>query len=160
MSGQVMSIQKGIRSRLWMLSHLYQNGFNEEELLKIYKFMIIPLHDYCCSVYHSSLTQQQSHALERLQIRALKNIYGYQHSYRSLLERTGLAKLSDRRESRTFAFASRCTTGRFARWFPPNPRPRDTRRAPPFREDFARCRRLQRSPIFYMRKMLNQAVSA
>ena len=156
MQAQVDSILRGIRARLWMITHLTHNGFNKEELQKMYTTMIVPLHDYCSAVYHSSLTKKQSDALERLQARALKNIFGYQHSYRSLIDRTGLARLSERRDRRTDAFAHRCTRGRFSAWFPRNEGGRPTRHRPPFVEKFARCTRLQKSPLFHMRRRLNE----
>ena len=56
MSAQLEAIYKKSSARIWMLSHLHHNGFTHEELLKVHKSIILPCHDYCSSVYHSSLT--------------------------------------------------------------------------------------------------------
>ena len=72
MSGQVRSIQKKIRCRLWMLRNLKTSGFTTEELLTVYKTMVRPVADYGAVVYHSSLTDEQDEALDNLQNAALK----------------------------------------------------------------------------------------
>lgn len=71
---------------------------------------------------------------------------------------TGLVRLAVRREAKSDAFALRClhNPDRFLDWFPPANTPRATRSTKPFKEEFARCSRLQKSPIFYMRKLLNE----
>ena len=82
MSAQVLLICSKIRSWIWYLRHLRHNGFSQEELLAVYKLMILQCHDYCLSVYQSSLTLSQTIQLERLESNALKAIYGYDPSYR------------------------------------------------------------------------------
>ena len=104
MSAQVAEIQKSFRSRLWALRHLGHRGMAKSDLLKVYKSILLPIHDYCSCVYNSSLTQNQVNALERLQAQALKSIYGYKHSYRSLLQLTGLNTLKERRDARPDKF--------------------------------------------------------
>ena len=64
MAARVASIKKKFRSRLWMLRWLANLGFVEEELLTVLKTVILPVHDYCSSVYNSSITQSQSQELE------------------------------------------------------------------------------------------------
>lgn len=81
MSAQVRAICRKFRDRIWILRHLHHNGFSEEELLKVYKSVILPCHDYCSNVYHSSLTLSQTVILERLQAKALKAVYGFEPSY-------------------------------------------------------------------------------
>ena len=96
-SAQDKAIMRKVRGWLWVLYHLKHRGFGEEDLLRVYMSSIIPLHDYCSCMFDSSLTVTQSNALERLQAQALKSIYGYEFSYSSLLERTGLMTLKARR---------------------------------------------------------------
>lgn len=140
-----------------MLTHLYHNGFCQDDLVKVYTTIVLPIHDYCSSVYHHSITAAQSMQLERLQDKALKQICGYKNSYRSLLERTDLAKLCDRRSQRADAFALRCAGGtRFSHWFPRRPHTRPTCQTQSYLEEFARCSRLWDSPLFQMRRSLNQ----
>ena len=87
---QAKAVIAGLRARIWSLSHLAHHSLSEEDLLNVYKSSIRPIHDYCNCVYSSSLTTTQSNAIERLQAKALKNLFGYEHFYSSLLQRTGL----------------------------------------------------------------------
>ena len=87
------------------MNHLSHAGFSKHGLLKVYKSVILLIHDYCSCVYISSLTLTQADVLERLQAQALKTIFGYEHSYESLLEMTGLTTLKARREARSERFA-------------------------------------------------------
>ena len=159
MAEQVNSICRKFRSRVWILRHLSHNGFSQEDLLKVYKSIILPTHDYCSNVYHSSLTLSQTVVLERLQAKALKAIYGYEPSYKELIEKAGITTLRARREARELAFARKCATSvRFARWFPIHESSRDTRQNLAYREEFARCVRCYNSPLFSMRRRLNRDV--
>ena len=156
MSAQVASIKKKFRSRVWILRHLGHRGFSRDDLLKVYRSIILPVHDYCSCVYNSSLTLGQASALERLQAQALKSIYGYEHSYRSLLEMSGLERLQTRRDNRCKKFATKCLgSERFRGWFPLNTIARPSRSRLPYMEAFARTKRLYNSPIFHMRRLLN-----
>ena len=98
MSAQVEAIRKGFVARIWSLRHLGHTGLSKPDLLKVYKSILLPVHDYCSCVYNSSLTLTQEGGLERLQAQALKAIYGYEHLYRSLLQLTGLQTLQERRD--------------------------------------------------------------
>ena len=100
MAAQIEEIRKGYVARIWTLRHLGHRGLSKPDLLKVYKSILLPIHDYCSCVYNSSLTQTQANALERLQAQALKAIYGYEHLYRSLLHLTGLQTLKDRRDAK------------------------------------------------------------
>ena len=118
MNAQVESIRKKMTARTWILTHLRHRGFSEADLVKVYKSCILPLHDYCSSVYHSSLTKMQTNLLERQQARALKAIFGYEHSYRSLLETAEMETLHARRTRRAETFALKAANGRHRHWFP------------------------------------------
>ena len=158
MNAQVDAICKKFRSRIWYLRHLHHNGFDENELLKVYKSTILPCHDYCSSVFHSSLTLSQTIVLERLQAKALKAIYGFDPSYRELMEKAGLSTLRARREERELRFALKCTQSeRFKDWFPKLPTTR-TRSLETYVEEFARCCRYYNSPVFSMRRRLNKEI--
>ena len=157
MSAQVQSICSKIRSRIWYLRHLYHNGFNQDELLAVYKSTILPCHDYCSSVYHSSLTLSQTIQLERLQSKALKAIYGYDPSYRELMEKAHLITLRARRDDREIKFAKKCLTpSRFLHWFPAREGDRTRRDQAPYKEEFARGCKCYNSPIYNMRRRLNK----
>ena len=156
MSAQVESIRAKYRARMWVLRYLAHHGFTAADLLKVYKSSILPCHDYCSVVYHSSLTSTQSDQLERHQAQALKCIYGYDYSYRALLEMSGLTTLKTRRENRCLKFAEKCLTNdRLKGWFPTLENPRAVRDRPKFKEFPARTTRLMNSPLYHMRKKLN-----
>ena len=159
MSEQVGEIRRKFVSRMWILRHLGHRGFNSSDLTKVYKSIILPVHDYCSVVYHSSLTNFQSEKLERLQAQALKCIYGYQYSYRELLELTGLQTLRERREARCLKFALKSVANpNLAGWFPLNNNPRQLRHVNRYQEFGAKTTRLQRSPLYDLRRRLNRLV--
>ena len=156
MGAQVAAIKRKFYARKWILHHLGHAGFTKPDLLKVYRSVILPIHDYCSCVYNSSLTQAQASALERLQAQALKTIYGYEHSYRSLLVMTGLQTLQARRDARSLKFARKSLTNeRFTHWFPLHPVERVTRNPLIYQELHARTKRLYDSPIYHMRRLLN-----
>ena len=160
MAAQVEEIRKGYVARIWTLRHLGHRGLSKPDLLKVYKAILLPIHDYCSCVYNSSLTQTQANALERLQAQALKAIYGYEHSYRSLLQLTGLQTLKDRRDARSDKFVAKCLQNpKYQGWFKPNIHPRPMRNTLPFKEHHARTARLYNSPLYYMRRRLNAATA-
>ena len=156
MAAQVESIKSKFRTRMWILRHLGHHGFDADDLLKVYKSVILPCHDYCSVVYHSSLTNTQSDALERLQAQALKCIYGYDYSYRALLEMSRLTSLSTRRENRCTKFAEKCLSNdRLKSWFPLQENPRAVRSRNKFKEFGAKTNRLLNSPLYHLRRRLN-----
>ena len=155
---QVEEIRKRSRARIWTLRHLGHRGLDKQDLLKVYKSILLPIHDYCSCVYSSSLTQTQVNGLERLQAQALKAIYGFEHSYRSLLQQTGLNTLKEQRDQRSDKFVAKCILNpKYRAWFQPNDQTRQTRNSLPFKEAHARTNRLYNSPLFYMRRRLNAA---
>ena len=160
MDAQVESIKKKFRSRTWILRHLGHNGFSQNDLLKVYTTIILPIHDYCSNVYTSSLTAKQEAELERLQALALKSIFGYEYSYGQLLASTGLLSLKERRSNKLDKFAMKARTGKLAHWFPLNQQARFIRGAKKYKETRAKTERLRNSPIFAMRRRLNAIDSA
>ena len=121
------------------LRHLGRLGMSKSNLLTVYKSTILPMHDYCSTVFNSSFTITQSGQLERLQAMALKAIYGCDHSYRSLLSLSGLTSLKARRDECGDRFAARCLINpRFAGWFPAHVPARATRRPLGYHEERAR----------------------
>ena len=147
---------KKIRQRYWVLCHLRKAGFNESELLRVYKSNILPLADYCSPAYHSLLSDLQDQELERAQIGALRHIFGYELSARKLREKAQLKTLRQRRIDLTDKFARKCLESeRFRGWFPLKKGRVSGRSVQIYEEEPARCDRLKNSPIFYMRRRLN-----
>ena len=158
MNLQVKRIKKGVRQRYWTLRNLKRNGFTVPELLKVYTTMIRPVAKYDAPVFHSSLTDEQDEAIERLQNHALKCIYGPGKSGRKMRKLSGLPTLRARREEICDKFAAKCVGHpRLEEWFPKKTA-RASRRGTnreEFLETKARCKRLFDSPLFYFRRRLN-----
>ena len=159
MTAHVEWMLKSLRSRLWMLQNLKRSGFSTEELVTVYKTIIWPVADYGSMVYHSSLTDSQDEALERIQTQALKCIYGPFRSERKLRKAAGLETLRSRRVELCDKFARKSAANpHFAHWFPikttrTSNRVKKTNEI--YLEEKARCDRLANSPIYYFRRRMN-----
>jgi hypothetical protein len=150
-----MTIKKA-RRRYWVLRHLGKHGFDQTELVKVYQSIVRSVIEYCSVVYHSLLTAEMSAALERVQYQALKCIFGYEEpSYRILLQRAGLETLEQRRLKAIDKFIGKCLQSQYVGWFPLREGVRHTRNQRPYVENYARCERLKNSPLFFMRRRLN-----
>ena len=137
----IEAVRKSFRGRYWLLIHMKQNGFNENELLKVYKTIIRPIAEYVAPTFHSQLTDRQDQQLERLQATALMYVFGYGLSHARMLELAGLETLRARRIMLCDKFAPKCLKNpRFSEsWFPLSRQGRATRRKEHYREDYARC---------------------
>ena len=138
---------------------LRKSGFTSDELLSVYKSTIRPVVEYSSVIYHSMLTSEQSHYLEKQQTRALKNIFGNEHSQRKLLELSGLPSLKECREEACLKFAIKTSSSdRFGHHF----RVRKSRSRAEQTEEFiehpARTNRRYNSPFYFYRRILNQNV--
>ena len=98
-------------ARVSMLTKLKYVGTTREDLLTIYKLFIRSCLDYCSVVYHSSLTQQQTNMVERIQRVCLKILLNCDYTdYMSALSLTSLSTLAERREQRVLNFSHRALT--------------------------------------------------
>lgn len=123
---------------------------------EIYCAMTRSVLEYSSVVYHSHLNIGQSNELERIQNRSLRAIYGYEHQYEDLLKISGLNMLKDRHIKAFEKFASSTVKNqKYAHWFPLKNMPRVTRSTAQYREDKAIGNRLFNSPIYAMRRCLN-----
>ena len=154
-NAQVDNIVEKVRRRFWVLRHLRSFGLNESELVNVYKSTVRSVIEFTSVVYHSMLTQEQCLEIERLQMQALKCIFGMQYSYRSLLEKTGLESLEERRIAAVDKFAKKNLEGKFSHWFPLREARRGLRNENIYLEEHARTERLKNTPVFYMRRRLN-----
>ena len=103
---QVNYMNKNAAKRLFMLRSLKRFGFNKSELVTVYKGYIRPLLEYSDVIWHSSLTSNQTHQLERVQKRALRIILGTDYiSYANALDVCDVDRLSARREQHSLKFA-------------------------------------------------------
>ena len=103
---QVNYMNKNASKRLFMLRSLKRFGFNKSELVTVYKGYICPLLEYSDVIWHSSLTSNQTHQLERVPKRALRIILGTDYiSYAYTLDVCDVDHLSARREQHSLQFA-------------------------------------------------------
>jgi hypothetical protein len=147
---------KKARRRYWVLRHLKKHGMNQEELVQVYASLVRSVIEFTSVVYGPMLNQDQEDRLEKLQGQSLKIVFGFDKSYRQVLELSGLETLKERRKSAIEKFARKCLDGEYGHWFPRNPANRQNRRTKKYKEEFARCERMKCTPIFHMRRVLNE----
>ena len=118
-SSQVEKLCAKFRQKAWSLRHLRRSGFTKAELVRMYTSYIRPSIEYSLPIYHSMLSGEQERTLEKQQNFALRNMFGFQHSNRQLLEMSGLPTLKERREKATLKFAQKTFNNPcFSHWFP------------------------------------------
>ena len=161
-SKQVSIMQAKFRSRLWMLWRLKNSGMQTCDLLYIYikKSVICPVLDFCAVTYHSLLTATQSESLERLQKSAFRLIYGSETTYADALSISGTESLVERRGLQLERFAVKASQNpRFKdKWFPQNNNEHTSllRTRNKYQEMSYTTDRLEKSPLFEMRRILNR----
>ena len=157
-SSQIASLSLKFRKRVWVLRHLKKAGIPSEDLVKLYLSLVLPVLDYTSVVYHSMLNKIQEDEIEKLQKLALKIIYGiYGVTYMSLLERSGLVPLKQRRMKFIDNFLKKTIeTRKYIDWFPTKEFSNyNLRTERLYVEKKARTSRLYNSPLFYFRRRLN-----
>ena len=104
------------------------------------------------------LTQYQNNRLENIQKTCLRSIYGYNKPYEELLQEADLDTLDKRRENALRKFAAKSLTNKqFEHWFPLNQNRASQRQSKMYQEKFAKGDRLYNSPLFEMRRILNES---
>ena len=140
-------------SRVSLLSKLKYVGVSIKDLPTIYKLFIRCIPEYCSSVFHSSLTEEQSYKIERLQANCLKIILSENYvEYEAALEMCNLQRLSTRREQRQLKFALKCLQYPFTQnLFPENESKREK-----FVVNFARTEQYKNSTVSQCQRDLNK----
>ena len=139
-----------------MLLNFKRNGVKKENLKVVYTATIRSVLEYSSNAYHSQLNQHQINILERVQKRSLRAIYGYHYNYDQLLELSGLPTLESRRQIAFEKFANKTLANtKYRSWFPKRTQIRDVRNIRPYLEENAITQRLYRSPLYAMRRYLN-----
>ena len=112
------------------------------------------------TVWHSSLTDENSSDLERVQKSAVKIILGSKYDdYEIALAKLGMEKLSERREQLCLNFAKKCVKNpKTKHMFPQNSKEHQmkTRMSEKFKVFHANTERYKQSSIIYMQNLLNQ----
>ena len=150
-------ICKRAYTRLSLITKLKYVGVRTSDLLDIYILFIRSVVESVA--FHSSLTQQQSNKLEKIQKVCLKVIYGEDYTdYESAMRLSGLQTLSDRRLKRCLDFSLKCLKHeKMRKLFPPNPSYNDrVRSSEPYSVNFASTRSYQMSAIPFCQRLLNK----
>ena len=148
------------RSRLWSLRKLKNSGLSVTDLVKIYTSVLRPVLEFACVTFGLMLSNDLSNVIERLQLRVFKIIYGLHVSYTTALETSGLKTLKTRRQELLQNFAQKTLQNpKFShKWFPLAPETNhDTPFPKKFLEEESRTARLYNSPLFTMRRILNES---
>ena len=133
-------------------------GIQANDLLKIFNTCIRPSLEYVAPTFPSMLTKEQTEKIENVQKRASKIIFGWNADYNELVDQEKIVPLSKRREKLTVNFAKKAAaSNRFGGWFEKKiPSAYDIRNEKTYVEHFARTERLRKSPLYYMRRRLNE----
>ena len=124
-------------------------------MVTIYTSYIRSILVQSCTVWHSSLSKENSDDIERVQKSVLRTILGEDYTtYEDALETLMLAKLSDRREKLSLKFAKNCANNELtSELFPLN----DSRCREKYRVTHANTDRLKNSAVPYLQRLLNDA---
>ena len=127
-----------------------------KDLKKLYCSLIRLVLEYSSVTYHSMLSKGQENELEKIQKKCLRCMYGYDKSYSELLKESELEPLKTRRERAFVKFAKKSSENPiYEHWFKRNSPLVNTRNPKTFVEKFAKTSRLYNSPIYAMRRALN-----
>ena len=142
-------------SRVSMLSKLKFAGINRSDLLTIYKLFIRSVTEYCCVVFHTSLTEKQCKKIEVIQKASLKIILDKDYiNYESALNMCSIDTLANRRQERMEKFSLKCINDKFNnKIFPTNKIP-NNREA--YEVNFARTNKYLKSAVPQCQRILNK----
>ena len=150
-------IVKKAYKRMIMLHKLYEFSISIEDILEIYILYIRSILESSAVVWHSSITQAEQLAIERVQKVALRIILDTNYvCYENALKFSGLQSLYDRRTTLCKKFALQCTKNdKTSDMFPLNPSKVKTRKPEKYIVQQASTGRLADSAIPYMQRLLN-----
>ena len=154
----IQNMCDNFRSKLWSMRRLKRNGMKGSDLLDIYRSSLRPVIEFASPVYGPMLSGELSEKVEGLQLRAAKIIYGTNVSYASVLRETELETLKERRDGALKKFAIKASKNpKYQHWFPlSDPPAHNTRYHKKYQEIKCRTSRMYNSPIYTMRRILNE----
>ena len=154
------SLVKRAYGRMQLLRKVASFTSNKEDLLQIYKLFVRPILEQSCNVWSSSLTQESSDALERVQKAAYKVILGTNYkTYEEAQEILQTTNLKQRRNKLCLNFAKKCVKNpKFQNLFPLNKQKSvmKLRKQDKFKIDHINTERLKKSAIPHMKRILNE----
>ena len=146
-------------SRMELLRKVSEFCKSVQDRLHIYKTYVRSVVEQSSVVWHSSLTRQNTTALERVQRVAVRIILEGKHSYKEGLTILNIPTLKERREILTARFANKClknknTSDMFKlNILKTNMKLRNINK---FREVQSKTSRLYKSALPYMTRVLNK----
>ena len=152
-------IVKSAYASFSILHKISEFGASNSDMVTIYTSYIRSVLEQSCTIWHSSLTVEDSEDIERLQKCDLKVILKHNYStYEEALETLMLAKLSDRRVKLCQKFARNCaknplTSDLFPKANKDRPK---TRKQEEYVVTFANTERLKQSAVPFLQRLLNQ----
>ena len=153
------NIVKKANARMELLRKVAGFGPPLEDLKTVYISFIRSLLEQSATVWHSSLSNENSEDLERVQKSACRIMLQEQYrGYRNALNRLELETLGERRENLCLNFALKCAKNpKTINMFPRKNKQHgmNTRNPDEFKVQFANTERLKNSSILYMQRLLN-----
>ena len=154
-------VKKGY-SRLELLRKVAEITTSVSEMKLIYIQYIRSILEQSCVVWHSSLTEENSSDLERVQKCAIKIILRKPYaSYEEALKCLNLESLEERRQKLCEKFALDCVRNeKMKTIFPKKDRKHHMklRNSETFKVNFAKTKRLQQSSVVNMQQQLNSVM--
>ena len=152
------SLIKKAYARMIILEKLYEFNMPVEEMINIYILFIRSVLEQSCVVWHSSLSEDDHIALERVQKVAMRIILDSQYTdYSSALIQTKLDTLRSRRKYLCLKFAKTCVKkGKLNDLFPLINKNVNTRPHEKFYVTRAKTERLAKSTVPYLQRLLNE----
>jgi len=151
-------IVKKANKRMLLLRKASKFTSQISDLTTIYKIFIRSILENSCVVWHSSLSEQDSNDIERVQKAVCKMILKeYYENYEKALKILRLEKLKDRRENLCLNFAKKCLRNRKVNsMFPLNKIKKNLRSQNKYLVKFANTERYKKSAVIHMQNMLNE----
>ena len=152
---------KKANARLQLLRKVAEFTTSLEDKRTIYVLYIRSILEQSSVVWHSSLTQENSDDLERVQKAATRIILGNEFkNYEDALTKVNLDSLQERRKELCRKFAIKCTKSENVRvkdifQIREKAHCMDTRKEEVYTVDYAHTERLKKSSIPYMQRLLN-----
>ena len=153
------SMVKRAYKKLWMISRLKKHGANLNDLKEVYTKQVRSILEFGVPVWNSSLTNEESADIERVQKAFLHLALGAQYvDYENALDLAELDTLKDRRVKLCTTFARKSARHpKHKHWFEINQKLPSTRSIKPeYKHPLYRLERFRRSPIPYLTRLLNK----
>ena len=128
--------------------------------MHIFKSQVRGVLEYCSTVWHSSLTVNDSNDIERVQKAAMRLIMGTKYQgYKEALKDMSLDSLEERRKKMALNFVKKSLKQKtFSRLFPPTSNNHLMRKRNPekYAVNSAKTERYRRSAVPFLQRLLNE----